>query len=239
MSGLFASWENRALEASVPPADSALVAKGLTFAYADTTVISDVNIAVRSGDIVAIMGPSGSGKSTLLHLLAGLFVPGRGQVWHGSTRVDSLGNRARAKQRLANVGFVFQFGDLIPELNVVENTEFPLRLQGMRPGLARQRAMAMLDSLGLASLAKKRLFEVSGGQAQLVAVARSVVHQPGLVLADEPTGALNTQDGELVLEALLRVAQDHGAAVVVVTHAMRVAAWADRDIQLLDGRRVE
>lgn len=201
-----------------------------------TLVLDGVDLSVRAGEVVAVMGPSGSGKSTLLHLLAGLLRPDAGEVWLAGERLDILGERRRSERRLAELGLVFQFGDLVPELTVVENVELPLRLTGTRPAAARRRALEVLDRLGVAEHAGKRLSEVSGGQAQRAAVARALVTIPPVILADEPTGSLDTTTGELVLEALVSAAREQGSAVVLVTHEMRAAAWASRDVLLRDGR---
>jgi len=136
------------------------------------------------------------------------------------------------------LGFVFQFGDLVPELTVVENVELPLRLTGSPVRVARARAYEMLERFGIADHASKRLSAVSGGQAQRAAVARALAHRPAVVLADEPTGALDTATGELVLEALVGAAREQDTAVVLVTHEVSVAAWASRDVMLRDGRVV-
>ncbi len=215
-----------------------LEGRRLSHSYGPTRVLDDVSVAVHAGEVVAVMGPSGSGKSTLLHLLAGLLRPGAGEVWLAGERLDTLNERRRSERRLSQLGFVFQFGDLVPELTVQENVELPLRLTGTRPTAARARALAMLDRLGIADHAGKRLSEVSGGQAQRAAVARALVHQPPVILADEPTGALDTTTGELVLEALVGAAREQGTAVVLVTHELRVASWSTRDILLRDGRIV-
>jgi putative ABC transport system ATP-binding protein len=213
--------------------------RGLRHSYGTTRVLDGVDISVAAGEVVAIMGPSGSGKSTLLHLLAGLLQPDAGEVWLAGQRVDTLGEQRRSHLRLRRMGFVFQFGDLVPELTVAENVELPLRLTGVRPRAARVRALAMLDRLGVAEHADKRLSEVSGGQAQRAAVARALVHTPPVVLADEPTGSLDTVTGELVLEALVGAAGEQGTAVLLVTHELKVASWATRDVQLRDGRVVD
>ena len=215
-----------------------LEGRGLHHAYGATEVLHGVDLAVARGEVVAVMGPSGGGKSTLLHLLGGLLAPRSGEVILDGARLDSLPERRRAARRLERIGFVFQFGDLVPELTVVENVELPLRLTGTRPAAAHGRAMAMLDRLGIAGHAGKRLSAVSGGQAQRAAVARALVHEPAVVLADEPTGALDQAAGEVVLEALVGAAKDQGTAVVLVTHELSVAAWADRDVLLRDGRIV-
>ncbi|MFD4993868.1 ABC transporter ATP-binding protein [Cellulosimicrobium cellulans] len=216
--------------------DLVLSARGIEHAYGADPVLRGVDVDVVAGEVVALMGPSGSGKSTLLHLLAGLLVPDAGQVRLLGRRLDTLGERARAQVRLRDLGFVFQFGDLVPELTVVENVELPLRLLGTRRREARSAALGQLDLLGIADLADRRLVEVSGGQAQRAAVARALVHRPAVVLADEPTGALDTVAGELVLEALVGAARDTRTAVLLVTHEAGVAAWADRDVQIRDGR---
>ncbi|MGW6226107.1 ABC transporter ATP-binding protein [Cellulosimicrobium cellulans] len=216
--------------------DVVLSARGIEHAYGADPVLRGVDVDVVAGEVVALMGPSGSGKSTLLHLLAGLLVPDAGQVRLLGRRLDTLGERARAQVRLRDLGFVFQFGDLVPELTVVENVELPLRLLGTRRREARSVALGQLDLLGIADLADRRLVEVSGGQAQRAAVARALAHRPAVVLADEPTGALDTVAGELVLEALVGAARDTRTAVLLVTHEAGVAAWADRDVQIRDGR---
>ncbi|MGN7702285.1 ABC transporter ATP-binding protein [Cellulosimicrobium sp. 22601] len=216
--------------------DVVLSARRIEHAYGADPVLRGVDLDVVAGEVVALMGPSGSGKSTLLHLLASLLVPDAGQVRLLGRRLDTLGERARAQVRLRDLGFVFQFGDLVPELTVVENVELPLRLLGTRRREARSVALGQLDLLGIADLADRRLVEVSGGQAQRAAVARALVHRPAVVLADEPTGALDTVAGELVLEALVGAARDTRTAVLLVTHEVGVAAWADRDVQIRDGR---
>ncbi|MDR1118859.1 MAG: ATP-binding cassette domain-containing protein [Bifidobacteriaceae bacterium] len=215
-----------------------LAGAGLTHSFGGADVLRDVDIALQPGECVAVMGPSGSGKSTLLHLLGGLLTPDAGEVWLAGRRIDRLPERRRAALRLANVGFVFQFGDLIPELTVVENVELPLRLNGAAPKEARRRALAALERLDVAAHAGKRLREVSGGQAQRAAVARALAGEPPVILADEPTGSLDTVTGELVMEALVSAAREAGTAVLTVTHELKVAAWAERDVLLRDGRVV-
>jgi putative ABC transport system ATP-binding protein len=217
---------------------AALEGRGLRRGFRQTPVLHGVDLAIQEGEVVALMGPSGSGKSTLLHLLGGLLVPDAGEVWLGGRRIDNLPERKRSGLRLTKMGFVFQFGDLVPELTVAENVELPLRLTGRRPREARRRALEMLARMGIAEQAGKRLDEVSGGEAQRAAVARALVHRPPVVLADEPTGSLDTATGELVLEALVDAAREQGTAVLLVTHELKVAAWAGRDVLLRDGRIV-
>jgi putative ABC transport system ATP-binding protein len=210
--------------------------KALSLSFGQTAVLHDVDITVDRGELVAVMGPSGSGKSTLLHCLAGLLRPDHGEVHLDGSRIDYLNERRRSTVRLRRMGFVFQFGDLIPELTLVENVELPLRLTGVRSRAARRQAGATLAALDIDSVADRRVEEVSGGQAQRAAVARALVHGPAVVFADEPTGALDTLAGELVLDALTTAARQKGTAVVLVTHETRVAAYADRTVSLRDGR---
>lgn len=211
---------------------------GLSHSYGATRVLRDVDFHVDPGEVVSVMGPSGSGKSTLLHLLAGLLVPDAGEIHLRGTRIDHLPERRRAALRLREMGFVFQFGDLVPELSLRENVELPLRVTGTRAARAGRRALEVLDRLGVADLADRRLSEVSGGQAQRAAVARALVHSPSVVLADEPTGSLDTVTGELVLEALVGAAREQDTAVVLVTHELSVASWAQRSVLLRDGAEV-
>lgn len=215
-----------------------LAGQDLHLAFGATEVLGGIDVSLDAGEVVAVMGPSGSGKSTLLHVLAGLLQPDSGTVELGGNRIDDLPDGERSDLRLRRLGFVFQFGDLVPELTVVENTELPLRLTGVPRRTARERALELLGSLGVEDVARRRVSEVSGGQAQRAAVARALVHDPAVVLADEPTGSLDTVTGELVLEAFVQLARARGTAVLLVTHELRVASWASREIQLRDGRVV-
>lgn len=212
--------------------------RNLSHSYGKTEVLRGVDFEVAAGEIVALMGPSGSGKSTLLHLLAGLLTPTSGEVYLASERIDNQPERVRSALRLRRMGFVFQFGDLIPELTLVENVELPLRLTGSTRRAARTRALELMGALGIAEEADRRLNEISGGQAQRGAVARALIHSPEVVFADEPTGSLDTLAGEQVMEALVSAAKETGAAVVLVTHELTVAAYADRDVQIRDGQIV-
>lgn len=222
-----------------PPATVArpvLAGRGLRLSLGSTRALDGVDVSVDRGEVVAVMGPSGSGKSTLLHVLAGLLRPDEGEVELDGARIDTLSDRERSAVRLRRMGFVFQFGDLVPELTLAENVALPVRLLGLPRRQAQERAADLLGQLGVGDVADRRLVEVSGGQAQRAAVARALVHQPDVVLADEPTGALDTVTGELVLESLLRAADQRGVAVVLVTHELSVAAWASRSVSLRDGR---
>ncbi|MGW3607903.1 ABC transporter ATP-binding protein [Micromonospora sp. NPDC005161] len=196
--------------------------------------VDEVDLDVPAGQVLAVMGPSGCGKSTLLHLLGGLQRPTDGQVWLADRRIDTMSERALARLRRDSVGFVFQSFHLMEELTAVENVELAALMAGQSPRRARQRAMHLLDRVGLADRAKHLPSALSGGQRQRVAIARALSNEPLVVLADEPTGNL---DSAATLEVLrlfeeLRTA---GQTLVVVTHDARIAAVADRVIDMRDG----
>jgi putative ABC transport system ATP-binding protein len=200
--------------------------------------LQGVTLAVAPGEFVAIMGPSGSGKSTLLNLAGGLDAPTTGQVVVEGSVLGTLNRKQLAAVRRRRVGYVFQDLNLLPSLTAAENVALPLELDGMSLRKTRALAMAALEEVGLASLAPRFPDEMSGGQQQRVAIARALVGDRRLVLADEPTGALDSQTGESVLK-LLRARVDAGSAGVLVTHEARHAAWADRVIFLRDGQIVD
>jgi putative ABC transport system ATP-binding protein len=193
-----------------------------------------VDLAVHPGELVAVMGPSGSGKSTLLHIAGGLDSPTGGRVLVEGRDLAELSAAQVAAVRRRSVGYVFQDLNLLPSLSAVENVALPLELDGVRGGLARQAARAALDEVGVGTLAGRFPDEMSGGQQQRVAIARALVGPRRLLLADEPTGALDSNTGEEVLR-VLRARCEAGAAGVLVTHEARHAAWADRVVFLRDG----
>ena len=201
-----------------------------------TTVhaLRGVDLAVHAGELVAVMGPSGSGKSTLLHAAGGLDTPTSGQVFVEGVDLAGLSAAATAAVRRRSIGYVFQDLNLLPALSAVENVSLPRELDGVRRRQARQEALAALGEVGVADLADRFPDEMSGGQQQRVAIARALVGPRRLLLADEPTGALDSTTGEEVL-ALLRARCEAGAAGVLVTHEPRHAAWADRVVFLRDG----
>ncbi|MGW3967669.1 ABC transporter ATP-binding protein [Amycolatopsis sp. NPDC005003] len=205
-------------------------------AYGPTEALAGAGLRVRAGEIVALMGPSGAGKSTLLHCLAGIVLPDAGAVRYRGADLAAMPDRARSALRRTEFGFVFQFGQLVPELTCLENVALPLRLNGERGRAAAQRARAVLAELDLSGVAGKRPGEVSGGQGQRVAVARALVTAPRVVFADEPTGALDSLNGEQVMHLLTTAARQRDAAVVLVTHEARVAAYSDREVVVRDGR---
>lgn len=196
--------------------------------------LRDVSFAAYAGELVAVMGPSGSGKSTLLTLAGGLDAPTTGRVLVEGTDLATAGGAVRARMRRTAVGYVFQDFNLIPALTAAENVSLPLELDGVRAPAARAAARRALEEVGIADLAARFPDEMSGGQQQRVAIARAVVGERRLILADEPTGALDTETGEDILR-LLRARCDAGAAGVMVTHEPRHAAWADRVVFLRDG----
>ncbi|WP_026924610.1 ABC transporter ATP-binding protein [Glycomyces arizonensis] len=199
----------------------------------------EADLSIESGELVAIMGPSGSGKSTLLNLAGGLDAPTGGEVVVEGTALSTLSKKQLAALRRRRVGYVFQDYNLVPSLTAAENAALPLELDGMGVGKARKAALAALDEVGLdAKVADRFPDEISGGQAQRTAIARALIGERRLVLADEPTGALDSTTGEDVLK-LLRRRCDGGAAGLLVTHDARHAGWADRVVFLRDGRIVD
>ncbi|MGY0058791.1 ABC transporter ATP-binding protein [Streptomyces sp. LZ34] len=218
------------------PAGSLLIAEGLHKAYGPTPALDGADFSIHPGEVVAVMGPSGSGKSTLLHCLAGIVTPDSGTVHYSGRALSAMPDSQRSALRRGEFGFVFQFGQLVPELSCVENVALPLRLNGVGRKEAESRALAWLERLEVADVRAKRPGEVSGGQGQRVAVARSLVSSPRVLFADEPTGALDSLNGERVMELLTEAARETRAAVVLVTHEARVAAYSDREVVVRDGK---
>jgi putative ABC transport system ATP-binding protein len=218
---------------------SLLEAHGLAKAYGATPALTDAEFAIGAGEIVAVMGPSGSGKSTLLHVIAGIVPPDAGTVVYDGRELSAMGDVARSALRRSAFGFVFQFGQLVPELSCRENVALPLRLDGVGRRAAEARADELLRALEVADIARQRPGTVSGGEGQRVAVARALVTDPRVLFADEPTGALDSLNGERVMELLTSAARERGTAVVLVTHEARVAAYSDREVVVRDGRTLE
>jgi putative ABC transport system ATP-binding protein len=211
-------------------------ARDVHLSFGPTPALRGASVAVAPGEIVAVMGPSGSGKSTLLHCLAGILRPDDGEVHVGGQRIDTLDENQRSALRRDRFGFVFQFGQLVPELTAEENVALPLLLSGVRRSQALSRAQVWFDRLDLPGLQHRRSGELSGGQAQRVALARALVAEPQVLFADEPTGSLDSLTGEQVMDLLVASARDEGTTVVLVTHDARVAAYADREIIVRDGK---
>jgi putative ABC transport system ATP-binding protein len=211
-------------------------ARGIHRAFGRTPALQGADVSAAAGEILAVMGPSGSGKSTLLHCLAGIFPPDQGEVWFDGRRLDTLGENARTKLRRTDFGFVFQFGQLIPELSTADNIAMPLLLARVGRRAAYQTAKAWLDRLDLAELGGRRTGELSGGQAQRVAIARALATKPKVLFADEPTGSLDSLTGELVMDLLVDIAREEGTTVILVTHDSRIAAYAERTVLVRDGK---
>lgn len=219
-----------------PAVESLLTASGVSRSFGRTTALVGASLTLRPGEIVAVMGPSGSGKSTLLHCLAGIVRPDEGRVDYAGTDLTEASDTELSALRRTEFGFLFQFGQLVPELTCVENVALPLRLGGAPRRRAERTALRWLERLDVAEVARKTPGECSGGQGQRVAVARALITSPRVVFADEPTGALDSLNGERVIRFLTESARDTGAAVVLVTHEPRVAAYADREVVVRDGR---
>ena len=223
-----------------PPDDgpALLRAKGLVKVYRSgglsVEAVRGVNIEVGIGEFVAIMGPSGSGKSTLLHLLGGLEPATYGEIWLRGQRVDRLSQSAWAVLRRRHVGFMFQFFNLLSTMTVADNVELPALLAGATPRQARRRREVLLAELGVTAKADAAPYRLSGGEQQRVALARALANEPGLLLADEPTGNLDSASARDVLR-LLRRTHEAGQAILMVTHDAKVAGLADRVISLFDG----
>jgi putative ABC transport system ATP-binding protein len=213
-----------------------LVGRALAKRFGQTVALGGVDIAVRAGEAVAIMGPSGSGKSTLLHCLAGIMKPDAGEVHLLGQRIDAMGERRRSALRRTRFGFVFQFGQLLPELPAEENVALPLMLGGVPRTQAVRQAREWFAPLGLHGMEGRRPGELSGGQAQRVAIARALVTKPAVVFADEPTGALDQQTGHDTMRLLVEATRHNDASLIVVTHDPNVAGWCDRTVEVRDGR---
>ncbi|EGX56770.1 ABC transporter ATP-binding protein [Streptomyces zinciresistens K42] len=219
-----------------PPPGSLLTAENLRKAYGPTLALDGAGFSIHPGEVVAVMGPSGSGKSTLLHCLAGIVPPDSGSILYDGADLATMSDARRSALRRSDFGFVFQFGQLVPELTCVENVALPLRLNGTSRKEAERAALAWMQRLEVDDIGRKRPGEVSGGQGQRVAVARALVTEPRVLFADEPTGALDSLNGERVMELLTDAARSTSAAVVLVTHEARVAAYSDREIVVRDGK---
>jgi putative ABC transport system ATP-binding protein len=228
---------NAASLPAVPaPHDGLIEARDVVLSFGQTPALRGATVSVAPGEILAVMGPSGSGKSTLLHCLAGILIPDSGEVRFDGRRVDRMGEAERSALRRDRFGFVFQFGQLVPELTAEENVALPLLFSGIRRGAALEQARPWFGRLGLDGLEQRRSGELSGGEAQRVALARGLVARPQVLFADEPTGSLDSLTGEHVMNLLAAAAREQGTTVVLVTHEARVAAYADREVIVRDGR---
>ncbi|GAA1872169.1 ABC transporter ATP-binding protein [Asanoa iriomotensis] len=213
-----------------------LTGRDLHKSFGTAHALRGAGVTLAEGEVVAVMGPSGSGKSTLLHCLAGILRPDSGEVWFAGRRIDDLPDRDRVRLRRTAFGFVFQFGQLVPELPAVENVALPLLLSGRRRRDALAAGRDWLHRLGLDGLDERMPAELSGGESQRVALARALVAGPAVVFADEPTGALDSVAADHVMELLVDAAHAQRTSVLLVTHEPRVAAHADRTVLVRDGR---
>lgn len=199
-------------------------------------VLRDITFQVQAGELIVLLGKSGSGKSTLLNLVSGIDIPDTGAIWVAGQRLDQLRERERTLFRRRSIGFVFQFYNLAPTLTALENVLLPLELNGQRGATARAAALAMLEAVGLADRANTYPDRLSGGEQQRVAIARALVHNPELVLADEPTGNLDSDTGAQVLDLLDQLTRQQGKTLIMVTHSREMVGVADRVFQLRNGQ---
>lgn len=220
------------------PRPPALQLDGVSVHVDGVCVLEDLYLRVEADEVIAIQGPSGAGKSTLLATIAGLIRPGAGQVLIEGMRVDNLSDRARSAHRLERLGVVFQTDELLPELSLGENITLPLQLTGRRRRAAEllREAESLVDHLGIADLMDRSPNAVSGGQLQRAAIARSLIHRPSLVLADEPTASLDDASARTAVQLLIRLAKERRTAAVLVTHDSAVASLCDRTWTLNDGK---
>ena len=211
-------------------------AKNIKKSFGQTHALRGVSLDVEAGEVLAIMGPSGSGKSTLLHSLAAITKVDSGEIDFDGRRIDKLSDDQRSILRRTSFGFVFQFGQLVPELTALDNVALPLLLNGVKRKEAYQQAKTWLNKVELASKADSMLGELSGGQMQRVAIARAMVIGPKVLFADEPTGSLDSLNSERVMELFIKTAKEHDTTVIMVTHEPTIAAYADREIIVRDGQ---
>ena len=221
------------------PEASAIVAEGIEMTFElgkqRYQVLKGIDLVIKSGDIQLLMGPSGSGKTTLLSILAGLLTPTEGQVYLLGEEITRMSREKLAKYRLENVGFIFQGFNLFPALTAAENVELVLNYKGITRGVARKQAQLLLEQVELGSYANQKPSDLSGGQKQRVAIARALAGNPKLIMADEPTAALDSQSGHNVIQLLRTLAKEQGCTVLMVTHDPRIIDVADRVAYLEDG----
>lgn len=236
------SGKHRSLTDRMPAAEpNAIIrAVGVNKTYetgaSKVTALADVDFAVKRGEMVAVMGPSGCGKTTLLNCLSGLDEVDTGQIWLEGKDLAALSDRERTAYRATRMGFVFQVYNLLPVLSAVENVELPLLVAGMKPSIAREKAIKALATVGLSEWAAHRPAELSGGQRQRVTIARALVNDPAIVWADEPTGSLDSVAAQEIVDLMREMNRDHGLTIVLVTHDADVGTTCDRIVHMHDGR---
>jgi ABC-type lipoprotein export system ATPase subunit len=212
-----------------------LVKASRTYGTPPVTALNSVSLEIGRGEFIAITGPSGSGKSTLLNLLGGLDHPTSGEVLVDEVHLEKADDHTLTLYRRTKLGIVFQFFNLLPSMSIAENVEMPLLLRGDPPGRVRKAALEMLDQVGMSRRADHFPHQLSGGEMQRAAIARALIHGPSLLLADEPTGNLDSKNAGQVLEVITKIASRRTTTVIMVTHSDTVAALADRRIEMLDG----
>ena len=221
----------------VKPNDIIISTDNIKKSYGETHAMRGISLEIKRGEVLAIMGPSGSGKSTLLHTLAGITRPDSGKVYFNGLRIDNLTDKQRTLLRRSKFGFVFQFSQLVPELTAIDNVAVPLLLNGINRKAAYQKAEQWLNKVGITDAKLNHLAnQLSGGQIQRVAIARAMAINPEVLFADEPTGSLDSLNSELVMKMFIKTAKDNGTTVVMVTHEPTIAAYADREIIVRDGK---
>jgi ABC-type lipoprotein export system ATPase subunit len=225
---------------TAPDSDAIIHAQGVTKTYrtgtAELTALRDVDFAVNRGEMVAVMGPSGSGKTTLLNILSGLDEATSGRIWLEGQDLATMKDCKRTDYRARRMGFIFQVYNLLPVLSAVENVELPLLVSGVKPADARERSMVALETVGLADWARHRPAELSGGQRQRVTIARSLVNDPAIIWADEPTGALDSKTAQEIMDLMRQLNEEKGLTLVVVTHDPGIGAQTDRIVRMRDGQ---
>ncbi|XGV96083.1 MAG: ABC transporter ATP-binding protein [Leptolyngbya sp. BL-A-14] len=225
--------------AVLPKATPAIVAKGISMSFQSGSdryqALKNVDLELQAGEIQLLMGPSGSGKTTLLSILAGILTPTEGSVSLLGHEITGMSRTQLARFRLAHIGFIFQGFNLFPALTALENVQVALTVKGIRKHAATQQARLLLEQVGLADKANQLPRDLSGGQKQRVAIARALGGDPKLIMADEPTAALDSQNGYAVIELLHRLAKEHNRTVLMVTHDSRIIDFADRVVSLEDG----
>ncbi|MEM4472783.1 MAG: ABC transporter ATP-binding protein [Archaeoglobaceae archaeon] len=204
--------------------------------YYEVHALNGITMTIKEGEFVAIMGPSGSGKSTLLHLIGCLDRPTRGEVIINGVRTSKLSDNELTRMRRDLIGFIFQQYNLIPTLTALENVELPMIFKGIGKEERRRRALELLKLVGIEEVANRKPMEISGGQQQRVAIARAMANEPRILLCDEPTGNLDSKSGRQVMEIIKRMNEEKGVTVVLVTHDLSLADYADRIVRIRDGR---
>ena len=210
--------------------------KELTKEYNGTVIVNDISLKISDGEFVGIVGESGAGKSTLLYLMSGLVEPTKGQVFIDKKEITAINEKEMSDIRNKEIGFVFQFHNLIPGLSVKDNMEIPLILSNKNPNKYQDHIVSLLESVGLGQCIDKQIEALSGGQQQRVAIARSMVNEPKVIFADEPTGSLDSQNSEMIIDLLAKLNKEKNITIIMVTHSNRTLRYCDRVIKIADGK---